>query len=87
MIDPATEEPFATVAIGEHAEDVDRAVAAARRAFETFSRTTLDERIALIDRVIAAYEERVDEFADIIAQEVGMLRSAPGRRRPDRSAT
>ena len=71
MIDPATEEPFASVATGGTAGDVDRAVAASAPRIETFSRTSLDERIALIDRVIAAYEERVDEFAAIVAQEVG----------------
>ena len=72
LIDPYTEAPFATVTAGGSAEDVDRAVAAARRAFETFSRTTLEQRITLIDRIIATYEERVGEIADVMAQEVGI---------------
>src|SRR3954447_16457801 len=76
MIDPTTEAPFATVVTGGSAEDVDRAVAAARRAFETYSTTTLDERIALIDRIIAPYEKRLDQFAELIAQEVGIPVSA-----------
>ena len=76
LINPATEVPFATVATGGSGEDVDRAVAAARRAFESYSRATLDERIALIDRIIAAYEKRVDQFADVMAQEVGIPVSA-----------
>jgi aldehyde dehydrogenase (NAD+) len=76
LIDPFTETPFATVITGGSAADVDQAVAAARIAFETFSKTSLDERIALIDRIIAAYEERVDEIAELMAREVGIPVSA-----------
>jgi aldehyde dehydrogenase (NAD+) len=76
LIDPATELPFATVATGGSGEDVDKAVAAARRAFESYSRITRDERIALIDRIIASYEKRIDQFADVMAQEVGIPVSA-----------
>ena len=75
IIDPTTEEVFASVAMGGVA-DVDRAVAAARTAFESYSKTTLDERIALIDRIIDAYEERLDDFSAVIAQEVGIPVSA-----------
>ena len=71
LLDPATEQPFATVANGGTAEDVDRAVAAAQRAFSAFSRTTVDERVALIDRIIAAYEARVDEIAELVCYEIG----------------
>ena len=76
LIDPFTETPFATVVTGGSAADVDQAVAAARSAFKTFSKTSLDERIALIDRIIAAYEERVDEIAELMAREVGIPVSA-----------
>ncbi|KQS64258.1 aldehyde dehydrogenase family protein [Modestobacter sp. Leaf380] len=72
LVDPTSEEPWATVASGGGVPDVDRAVAAARRAFVTFSRTTVQERIALIDRVIAAYERRAPELSALIAQEVGV---------------
>lgn len=75
LVNPTTEAVFASVAMGG-VEDVNRAVAAARRAFETYSNTTLDERIALIDRIIGAYEERLDDFAVAIAQEVGIPVSA-----------
>ncbi len=75
IIDPTTEEVFASVAMGGVA-DVNRAVAAARTAFESYSKTTLDERIALIDRIIDAYEERLDDFSTVIAQEVGIPVSA-----------
>ncbi|MGC5172757.1 aldehyde dehydrogenase family protein [Microbacterium sp. DT81.1] len=71
LIDPTREEVFARVAIGGPA-DVDIAVAAAQRAFLHFSVTSVDERIALIDRIIDAYEARTDEFAQLIAREVGI---------------
>jgi aldehyde dehydrogenase (NAD+) len=71
LVDPTREEPFATVAMGS-AVDADLAVTAARRAFETFATTSVAERIALIDRIIAAYESRIDEFSELIAREVGI---------------
>src|SRR5215218_1540725 len=71
LIDPTREEPFARVTIGT-AADVDRAVAAAQRAFETFSATSVEERIALIDRIIDVYESYTDEFSELIAREVGI---------------
>ncbi|WP_061934646.1 aldehyde dehydrogenase family protein [Aureimonas sp. AU22] len=75
-IDPYTETPFAMVTSGGTADDVDRAVTAARRAFASFSRTSLGERIALLDRIAAAYEERVDEISLLMAREVGIPVSA-----------
>ena len=54
------------------AADVDRAVAAARQAFESFSTRSVDERIALIDRIIDVYESYIDEFSELIAREVGI---------------
>jgi aldehyde dehydrogenase (NAD+) len=71
LIDPAREEAFAQVTMGT-ATDVDRAVAAAQKAFESFSVTSIEERIALIDRIIAVYESYEDEFSELIAREVGI---------------
>lgn len=71
LVDPTREEPFAQITLGT-AADVDRAVAAARKAFETFSTTSVEERIALIDRIIDAYEARIDEFSELIAREEGI---------------
>lgn len=76
LVDPFTETPFAAVVTGGNAADVDQAVRAARRAFETFSKTSIDDRVALIDRIITAYEERVDEIAALMAREVGIPVSA-----------
>ncbi|KQQ20757.1 aldehyde dehydrogenase [Rathayibacter sp. Leaf299] len=71
LIDPTLEEPFARVALGGSA-DAELAIAAARRAFETYSLTTVEERIALIDRIIDVYEAYADEFSQLIAREVGI---------------
>src|ERR687889_445693 len=71
LVDPTREEVFARVAMGT-AADADLAVAAAQRAFESFSATSVDERIALIDRIIDVYETYIDEFSDLIAREVGI---------------
>ena len=70
VINPATEEVIDTIAMGR-ADDVDAAVAAARAAFETFSRTAREERLALLDRIIEVYTRRVAEIGDIISREVG----------------
>jgi aldehyde dehydrogenase (NAD+) len=70
VIDPSTEEPVARISAGS-AADVDLAVAAARRAFETFSRTSREQRVALLERVIAVYQAHVDEIADAISREMG----------------
>ncbi|MCZ8259858.1 MAG: aldehyde dehydrogenase family protein [Beijerinckiaceae bacterium] len=72
LIDPFTERAFATVATGGNADDVDAAARAARKAFASFSRTSPQDRIDLIDALIAAYEARIDELAELIAREVGI---------------
>src|SRR5436190_1315651 len=63
VINPATEEPIARISLGSKA-DVDKAVTAARRAFESYSRTTKDERIALLQKIAAAYQKRYGEIAE-----------------------
>jgi aldehyde dehydrogenase (NAD+) len=70
VVNPATEQPIATIALGAQ-EDVDRAVAAARAAFEEFSTTTQDERIALLTRVVEVYESRLDDLAAAVSLEMG----------------
>jgi aldehyde dehydrogenase (NAD+) len=70
VINPATEQPIATVSLGS-AADVDKAVAAARRAFETYSLTTREERLALLGRVIEGVQGRYAEIADAISAEMG----------------
>ncbi|MCK3779279.1 aldehyde dehydrogenase family protein [Ensifer sesbaniae] len=73
VIDPSTEEAFATIALGS-AADVDRAVAAARQAFPAFSLTSREERLDLLERVLSAYEKRSADLALAISQEMGAPR-------------
>lgn len=70
VINPATEQNVGTISLGGHA-DVDKAVAAARRAFASFSRTSTQERLDLLDRVIAGYKNRLPDLADTITAEMG----------------
>ena len=70
VIDPASEKPFARISVGS-AADVDRAVVAARRAFETFGYTTRDERVALLEKIIEAYQARIGDIAETISREMG----------------
>ena len=70
VINPATEETVETIAMGS-ASDVDRAVAAARKAFDSYSQSTKEERLALLDRIVALYLERKDELAAAITTEMG----------------
>ena len=70
VINPATEEPIATISMGS-AADVDKAVAAAKRAFESYSETTVKDRLALLARIIEVYQSRMDQMAETISQEMG----------------
>src|ERR1700689_2127837 len=65
VINPANETVAGIVSMGS-AKDVDRAVAAARRAFEHYSRTSPAERVALLERVLAAFTARTEEIAQAI---------------------
>jgi aldehyde dehydrogenase (NAD+) len=70
VINPATEALAGVISMGGP-KDVDRAVAAARRAFDSYSRTTPAERLALLERVLAAYNAHYDEIARAISTEMG----------------
>jgi aldehyde dehydrogenase (NAD+) len=70
VINPATEAPVSEITLGS-AADVDKAVAAARRAFESFSRTGVEERAQLLERVVEAYKARADDMAQAISAEMG----------------
>jgi aldehyde dehydrogenase (NAD+) len=71
VISSSTEEVFARVPRGT-AEDVDRAVRAARRAFdESWSKTPVEERAVWLEKLAAAMKTRVPQIAEAIAHEVG----------------
>ena len=70
VINPATEAVAGHISVGT-AADVDKAVKAARKAFATFSLTSRDERIALLERIIAEYQKRYGDMAAAITEEMG----------------
>jgi aldehyde dehydrogenase (NAD+) len=70
VINPATEGVAGHISIGT-AADVDKAAKAARKAFATFSQTSRDERIALLERIIAEYQKRYGDMAAAITEEMG----------------
>jgi aldehyde dehydrogenase (NAD+) len=70
VINPATEEPAATIALGS-AADVDRAVKAAKAAFPGWSQTSKDVRVALLEKLLAAYQARIADIAKAITTEMG----------------
>ena len=70
VINPATEEVAGVISMGG-SKDVDRAVMAARRAFDSYSRTAPSERLALLERMLAAYKAHYDEIAQAISIEMG----------------
>ena len=70
VINPANEQPCTDIVLGT-AADVDRAVQAARRAFEGFSRTSVEERVALLEAILEGYKARAGDMAAAIALEMG----------------
>jgi aldehyde dehydrogenase (NAD+) len=70
IVNPATEGVIGKVALGT-AQDVDKAVKAARRAFESWSQTSVAERAGLFERIIGAYQKRLPELGKAISDEMG----------------
>ncbi|MBJ3778041.1 aldehyde dehydrogenase family protein [Acuticoccus mangrovi] len=70
VLNPSTEEPFATISLGGQA-DTDAAVAAAKAALPGWSRTPKAERAAALKRLLAAYKARIEEMAEAISEEMG----------------
>ncbi|WP_321864961.1 aldehyde dehydrogenase family protein [Burkholderia cenocepacia] len=70
VIDPATARPYAQLAIGD-AADVEHAVGAAKRAFDTYAGWSVEDRVALLTRVLDIYRRRYEEVAQTISQEMG----------------
>ncbi len=70
VIDPASEQEICKISLGAKA-DVDKAVAAAKKAFETWGMSTREERLALMKKLAEIYERRMDEMAIAICTEMG----------------
>jgi aldehyde dehydrogenase (NAD+) len=70
VTNPATEAPAGVISLGG-TQDVNRAVAAARRAFDSFSQTSRDERRALLEKILTVYQKRYSDVAHAIRDEMG----------------
>ncbi|MBR0557918.1 aldehyde dehydrogenase family protein [Ciceribacter sp. L1K23] len=70
VIDPSTEEPFTQISLGSKA-DVDKAVAAAKTAFVTFSQTSVADRLALLRKILEVYNARFEDVAQAVSREMG----------------
>ena len=70
VVNPATEEVCGRVAAGS-AADVDRAVAAAKTAFRTWRKTSREERLGLLNRIVEAFQTRVGDMGQAITEEMG----------------
>ena len=70
VINPANEEVCAQISLGSEA-DVDKAVAAAKAAFESFGRTSREERLELLESCIEVYQKYYNDIADAIREEIG----------------
>ncbi|MGG7516586.1 aldehyde dehydrogenase family protein [Allorhizobium undicola] len=70
VIDPATEQAFTAISLGGQA-DVDSAVLAARQAFGSFSQWSVEERLALLERILEEYNRRFEDIAEAVSREMG----------------
>ena len=73
VINSTTEEVMGTIPDGT-AEDVNRAVAAARKAFPAWSATSVEERAKYCSRIAEGIAARMDEIATLVSEEVGMVK-------------
>ena len=70
VVNPATEEVCGRVSAGS-AADVDRAVAAAKTAFKTWRKASREDRLALLNRIVEAFQARVGDMGSAITEEMG----------------
>ena len=70
VINPANEEGIATISLGSLA-DVDNAAAAANRSWPSYSEMPVEDRLALLRRIIEVYKARQEEMAETISREMG----------------
>ncbi len=70
IVNPATEQTVGQLQFGGKA-DVDRAVAAASKAFPVFAATPLAERVAMLKSIVTEYEKRMDDLTRAVSTEMG----------------
>src|SRR5882757_9361359 len=70
VVNPATEQVSGKIALGS-AADVDKAVRAARKAFQTWSQTSREQRLDVLQRIAEEYQKRAGDLAAAITEEMG----------------
>ncbi|WP_027245064.1 aldehyde dehydrogenase family protein [Leisingera daeponensis] len=70
VINPSTEEPCAVISLGSEA-DTNAAVAAAKAAFPGWMATPVEQRIALVEKLVEIYEARAEDMAQAMSLEMG----------------
>jgi len=70
IINPSNEDPYAVISLGSK-EDVDSAVQAAKVAFESWKKTSKEERLKLLEKLLEIYKKRFNEMAKAISDEMG----------------
>ena len=70
VINPSNEDPYAVISLGSK-EDIDKAVKAAKTAFESWKKTSKEERLKLLERLLEIYKKRFNEMAKAISDEMG----------------
>ncbi len=73
VVNPATEEVTGFVSLCDEADAI-RAIEAAHAAFDSFSRTSLDDRLDLLQAIVAGYQKRMEDMADAITSDMGAPR-------------
>ena len=70
VIDPSTEEPTAVISLGG-TKDAEAAIAAAKAAFPAWMATPVEDRIALVEKLIDIYQTRGEDLAQAMSSEMG----------------
>ena len=70
VINPSNEEPFAIISLGDEA-DTNSAVKAAKESFSSWKKTSKEERINLLEKLLKVYKKRFDEMAEAQSMEMG----------------
>ena len=70
VINPSNEDPYAVISLGSK-EDIDKAVKSAKTAFESWKKTSKEERLKLLERLLEIYKKRFNEMAKAISDEMG----------------
>jgi NAD-dependent aldehyde dehydrogenases len=70
VINPSNEESFALISLGS-AEDTNLAVKSARNSFHSWSQTSKNERISLLEKLYEIYKSKWDDMSELISKEMG----------------